>query len=327
MQAGRHRCPHALRCPRHCATTADPANRTVQSRSRSPRCRDGPALCCARPGMGMTHGGGSAPEMLLIAGALSGPPWSSGRHRSRGCSGTFEDHLRGTVQSECLEPESLMTFGAAFPDAFRPMPPGVAAGLPLLGLSTIAPPSYGVVESTPGSALAGLTFGSEQPAPIMFRPRGFAPPRRLSPPTNLLGFEARLPTMGFAAFPAPAKSLSRDAPPPFRALLPRCSAARNVAVSHFGQRSVRFDTSPCRLDFTRCLASSSLRDGTGSRRCPTRSTSRPSAAPGAVPPDHVAATCQPLLSWACPSRADPTEAAPMWMGERQRPLRESGSRS
>jgi hypothetical protein len=29
--------------------------------------------------------------MLLITGVHSGPPWSSARHRSRGCTGTFEE--------------------------------------------------------------------------------------------------------------------------------------------------------------------------------------------------------------------------------------------
>jgi len=80
-----------LRLPRHGVTTGAPANRNHQSRSRPPPRGDGPALCCARPGVGMTHGGGDAAEMLLITGVHSGPPWSSVRRRSRGCTGTFEE--------------------------------------------------------------------------------------------------------------------------------------------------------------------------------------------------------------------------------------------
>jgi len=183
------------------------------------------------------------------------------------------------------------------------------------------------VESTPGSTLAGFTFGPKQPAPIAFRPRGFAPPRRFAPPSNLPDFEARLPTMGFVAFQAPAKSPSRDAPLPYRALLPRCSAARNVAVSRFGQRSDRLDMLPCRFDFTRCLASSPLRS---SLACAIVRCGRPRGLPPLREPywpHRVAARRQPLLSWACPPRSSPTEAEPMRVGERQRPLRESGSRS
>jgi hypothetical protein len=231
--------------------------------------------------------------MLLITGVLSGPPWSSARRRSRGCTGTFEEPSPGSVHDQGLGRDSLVTFGAAFPDAFRSMPPGVAAGLPLLGLSTIAPPSYASVESTPGAALAGLAFGSKQPAPIVFRPRGFAPPRRLSPPSNVPDLAARLPTMGFAAFPTPAKSLSRDAPLPYRALLPRSSVAPGVAASCLGPRSHRPDTLPCPPDFTRRLASSPLRDIYDLRRwCHGR--------PRGLPPPR-----EPYCRTALPRRASP----------------------
>jgi hypothetical protein len=297
--------PVPLRRPR-CVDrgSGEPA---LPSRPRSLRRRSGLALCCADPGMGMTHGGRSTAEMLLITGVLSGPPPSSERHRSRGSSGTFEDHLRGSVQSQSDEPASLMTFGAAFPDAFRPVPPDVSAGLPLLGLSKIAPPSNGCAESTPGVTLAGLAFGPEQPAPIAFRPRGFPPPRRFSPPSHLPTLAGRLPTMGFAAFPTLAKSHSRDAPPPCRALLPRGSAARGVTTVGLGCRSVRAAMSPCRPGFTRHLASSPLRAGswlspapaavdleafrrTGSRTAAPRFREAPALAllglPTALPPDR-----------------------------------------
>jgi len=80
-------------------------------------------------------------------------------------------------------------------------------------------------------------------------------------------------------------------------------------------------TTPAALPPRRCAMAIGL------RRFPPRSTSRPSAAPGAVPPHRVAAGRRPLLSWACPPRSGSAEAKPKRMGERQRPLRESGSRS
>lgn len=75
---------------------------------------------------------------------------------------------------------------AGFPDATLVLLPELALERTLMGLSKDRPSVVSITgESTPGRCAgepSPPSFGEEQPALLVFRPRGFSPPRRLAPP-------------------------------------------------------------------------------------------------------------------------------------------------
>jgi len=162
-------------------------------RPGTPRCRGG-----ARRSMPLGSGGrnlGNSPGDAAPL-ARGRPPWSS---RRRGCGrhGTFEDHLRGGTRDRSRESYSLVTLAPV-----QALPVLRPALLPSTTLSLVVnrPSVVPLEESTPGSDLSAIAFGPllalrSCSAPVVFRHLdGFLLPR------NCLA-RARLPTLGFTAFP------------------------------------------------------------------------------------------------------------------------------
>ena len=195
---------------------------------------------------------------------------------------------------------SLLTFGAVFPDAVRLMPPDVGTpGCLSWGCRRSPLRRSRCAESTPGETLASLTFGppsaDDDRVPSMWF---FATPTACSSATAP-GCCTRLPTMGFVAFPTLARGHSRDANLPFRALLPRHSIdpGRIQNLGHDQAREVCRHTA---IRFTRDLGLRAVEplEPTCARSA-MPSTSRLFAVPRAVPCLRVAAPPRPVLSWAC----------------------------
>jgi hypothetical protein len=154
--------------------------------------------------------------------------------RTRGLRGPSSG---AELSTQIESPISLLPFGAVFPDAIRLLPPDVGTpGCLSWGCRRSPLRRARVVESTPGRPLSGLTFGPPPAGDDRVPPSWFRTTSTACSSATVSGCCTRLPTMGFAAFQTLAKSPSRDAVLPFRALLPRHRAdtgrirCRRVAI-------------------------------------------------------------------------------------------------
>jgi len=210
-----------LRFPHHRGAAVRSANRTHRNPPASSCRHDGPSLCCDRPGGGPTHRGESTRgrRRALLRGR---PPCPSLRPALAVHTVTSRTIVRGRAFNVNRKPDLPRALGRRL-SRRHPAPAARRgnAGLPLLGLSKIVPPPCSIVESTPGRSLSGPTFGSSPAGADRVPPSWFRTTSTVCSSATVSGCCTRLPTMGFAAFRTLAKSSSRDAVPPFRALLPQ----------------------------------------------------------------------------------------------------------
>jgi len=202
------------------ASSLSPRGTLARSRSSTP-----PRRCVASQGpRPVTTPTGCLPRgedpidvmaALAFATALHG----LGHARARPA---LEGPSIGPRPTTCIiERATLLTFVPSCPARSSPCDPAVGtAGFLSWGCPKIALPSTRAEESTPGRSRA-LRRGL--PHPPAFRPRGFAPPRRLAPlrPCGLVSSRCR--SWGSPRFRRSRNRLSRSANPPFEAFPPPMS--------------------------------------------------------------------------------------------------------
>jgi len=213
--------------------------------------------------------------------------WLGGLHHrpprpSRTCSrrfagprGSADRAVRSIVKWNVRAPHDL---GAVFPDTTWSVPPDIAIGLPLVGLSKERPSIGQVEESTPGGCRHPPS-GTGYHARSAFRPRGFAPPRRFAPPRPCGLVASRCRSWGSPRFRLSRNSLPRDASLPSEAFLPAGSCAAStppgLPPSSPPRRGAASPHPPSRVDaFTASLALLTFPSSPVPRRLPVASSSR-----------------------------------------------------
>lgn len=167
------------------------------------------------PTMGKAPGDVAAHRVATALRDLRCVPLS---RRTRGLRGPSPG---ADLTTQVMRSNSLLTFGAVFPDAVRLMPPDVGTPSCLSWGCRRSPLRRSrCAESTPRETLASPTFGPPSADDDRVPSLWFLTTPTACSSANAPGCCTRLPTMGFVAFPTLAKSHSRDANLPFRALLP-----------------------------------------------------------------------------------------------------------
>jgi len=186
-----------------------------------------------------------------------------------------------------------------------------------LGCRDTPPPTSLPSVHSPESSLLPTRFGPEATClGILFRPRGFAPPRRLPPLGRSRACCIPLPVMGFAAFPALGFPTVQPAVPKDRALSAGVPMHSPRRLSHPSKNSTRLQPHhvtvavaplPFPADPSRPLAASPLPETSFGTTRTRVSASRPSSAVESVTPLlPLPAGGRPILPGLCsPSRSFP----------------------
>jgi hypothetical protein len=206
-----------------------PANRRDATLG-APRERDGPGRSQTLGSRGRNLG--SAPGDVIPL-SRDRPPWSSWRRdaAAAGPSRTLSGGRRCGKPTVGLPRDLGARAGAADPVARH------RCRAPTRFLVVNRPSVVPLEESTPGVGLATAAFvlplarGTRSALVVSHHLDGLLLPRDRSA-------RAKLPTLGFAAFPT-GEDRPRDAFRPSRALIPCRSAPAHVAVVRLGRRSIR----------------------------------------------------------------------------------------
>jgi len=144
-------------------------------------------------------------------------PWHTCSRRRAGPRGSVDRAARSSVK---MSVRALMTLAPSCPTTTRSVPPDIAAGLPLLGLSKERPSIGKVGESTPGPASLPCLRG-EATSLTRVPPSWFLTTSTVCSSSTPRACCIPLPILGFTAFPTVAKRPSPRCLSALRSFIPR----------------------------------------------------------------------------------------------------------